>query len=169
MSSGKSDKAAESFADYLRAAGLEEKSHQFEAVRWCVTREREGTHAGTRRCYGGLVADEMGLGKTAQVLSLIHTLRQMEGVEGPFLVVAPLSTLSNWSHEFAKWAPAMTVLTYKGPPAARSWRLDLDANSRGLFTLSSQCGGGPESDKKHKEVTEWALRRSWLRFTSSWR
>jgi ATP-dependent helicase STH1/SNF2 len=38
---------------------------------------------------------------------------------GPFLVVVPLSTLSNWVNEFAKWAPDVIVVTYKGNPQTR--------------------------------------------------
>ena len=38
---------------------------------------------------------------------------------GPFLVVVPLSTLSNWRMEFQKWAPTINVITYKGSPQER--------------------------------------------------
>jgi len=31
----------------------------------------------------------------------------------------PLSTLSNWVNEFAKWLPAATVICYKGSPQQR--------------------------------------------------
>jgi SNF2 family DNA or RNA helicase len=33
--------------------------------------------------------------------------------------VVPLSTLSNWVNEFAKWAPDVIVVTYKGNPQTR--------------------------------------------------
>ena len=35
-------------------------------------------------------------------------------VFGPFLVVVPLSTMSNWLNEFERWAPSVKVLAYKG-------------------------------------------------------
>ena len=38
---------------------------------------------------------------------------------GPFLIIVPLSTLSNWILEFEKWAPTMTTIAYKGSPATR--------------------------------------------------
>jgi superfamily II DNA/RNA helicase len=38
---------------------------------------------------------------------------------GPFLVVVPLSTLSNWVNEFNKWAPSIVKVVYKGPPEQR--------------------------------------------------
>lgn len=38
---------------------------------------------------------------------------------GPFLVVVPLSTLSNWCLEFDKWAPTIKKICYKGSPNVR--------------------------------------------------
>lgn len=46
--------------------------------------------------YGHFQADEMGLGKTAQTISFLQYLRYYQLVRGPFLVVAPLSTLPHW-------------------------------------------------------------------------
>ena len=86
------------------------KEYQLAGLTWMVSLYNNRLN--------GILADEMGLGKTIQSIALLAHLLE-KGNPGPFLVVAPLSTLSNWSHEFAKWAPGMTVLTYKGPPAAR--------------------------------------------------
>ena len=38
---------------------------------------------------------------------------------GPFLIIVPLSTLSNWMNEFDKWAPSCVALAYKGTPQHR--------------------------------------------------
>ena len=38
---------------------------------------------------------------------------------GPYLVIVPLSTLSNWSNEFHKWLPSAHVICYKGTPGQR--------------------------------------------------
>ena len=38
---------------------------------------------------------------------------------GPHLIVAPLSTLSNWIQEFAKWVPSIPVVMYHGTPPER--------------------------------------------------
>ncbi|KZT58360.1 hypothetical protein CALCODRAFT_243762 [Calocera cornea HHB12733] len=65
-----------------------------------------------------ILADEMGLGKTVQVitfLNLIHTRFHVS----PFLVVVPNSTITNWSREFAHWAPNMHVTPYFGEAASR--------------------------------------------------
>lgn len=40
-------------------------------------------------------------------------------LNGPFLVIVPLSTLSNWVLEFEKWAPSVIVVSYKGSPGGR--------------------------------------------------
>lgn len=55
----------------------------------------------------GLLADEMGLGKTVQSIALLAHLVEM-GVPGPFLVVAPLSTLHNWCNEIRAFAPQVS-------------------------------------------------------------
>ena len=52
----------------------------------------------------GILADEMGLGKTIQCIALIAHLG-FNNIPGPFIVVAPLSTLPNWRSEFKKFAP----------------------------------------------------------------
>lgn len=53
----------------------------------------------------GVLADEMGLGKTIQTIGLLCWLIETKNNYGPYLIVVPLSTLSNWIIEFDKWAP----------------------------------------------------------------
>ena len=55
----------------------------------------------------------MGLGKTIQTIALFAHLAEM-GVPGPFLVIAPLSTIANWVKEFNRFAPLMPVVLYHG-------------------------------------------------------
>lgn len=57
-----------------------------------------------------ILADEMGLGKTAQTVSLLESLKNHEDLRGPFLVVAPLSTLPHWRNEFEEWSTLNTVV-----------------------------------------------------------
>ena len=52
----------------------------------------------------GILADEMGLGKTIQCIAHIAMMIEKK-VMGPFLVVAPLSTLPNWINEFKRFTP----------------------------------------------------------------
>jgi ATP-dependent helicase STH1/SNF2 len=38
---------------------------------------------------------------------------------GPFLIIIPLATMTNWVLEFEKWAPSVTKIVFKGGPAER--------------------------------------------------
>lgn len=62
----------------------------------------------------------MGLGKTIQTIALIAYLMEVKRNMGPYLVVVPLSTLSNWKDEFQRWAPDIQLVVYLGAPQARN-------------------------------------------------
>lgn len=62
--------------------------------------------------FGALLADDMGLGKTSQTIAWM--LRDAAKEPAPYLVVAPLTLLSNWVHEFAKFAPGFRVYVHQG-------------------------------------------------------
>ena len=55
----------------------------------------------------GILADEMGLGKTIQVIAVIANL-MYQGLNGPYLILGPLSTVPNWVAEFEKFAPRVS-------------------------------------------------------------
>ena len=38
-----------------------------------------------------------------QTIALIAYLLEMKQLRGPYLVIVPLATLSNWQLEFARW------------------------------------------------------------------
>jgi len=65
------------------------------------------------------LADEMGLGKTCQSISFLSHLYHSYGIYGPFLVVAPLSTITAWYREFRRWAPDLNTIVYVGRPDSR--------------------------------------------------
>jgi len=50
---------------------------------------------------------------------LFGYLIETKKINGPFLVVVPLSTMSNWKLEFEKWAPSIKIICYKGNPKER--------------------------------------------------
>jgi len=65
-----------------------------------------------------ILADEMGLGKTVQTVSMLWHLYEREGIKGPFLIIAPLSTIQHWKREFEAWTD-MNCVVYHGPSEAR--------------------------------------------------
>ncbi|KAG0301848.1 hypothetical protein BGZ98_008006 [Dissophora globulifera] len=86
------------------------RDYQLAGVEWMVSLYENGLN--------GILADEMGLGKTLQTISFLAYLRE-KGVWGPFLVVAPLSTLANWVMEFERFVPGIPVELYHGTPDER--------------------------------------------------
>ncbi|XP_064626963.1 probable global transcription activator SNF2L2 isoform X2 [Lineus longissimus] len=87
------------------------KEYQIKGLEWLVSLYNNNLN--------GILADEMGLGKTIQTISLITYLMEKKKVNGPFLIIVPLSTLSNWMLEFDKWAPSVVKIPYKGSPQLR--------------------------------------------------
>ncbi|XP_043111568.1 lymphoid-specific helicase isoform X2 [Puntigrus tetrazona] len=87
--------------------------YQVEGIEWLRMLWENGIN--------GILADEMGLGKTIQCIAHIAMMVEKK-VLGPFLVVAPLSTLPNWISEFKRFTPQLSVLLYHGPQKER-WDL----------------------------------------------
>jgi len=65
-----------------------------------------------------ILADEMGLGKTIQSITFLQEVVNC-GVRGPFLIVVPLSTLSNWQREFDSWTD-LNAIVYHGTQISRN-------------------------------------------------
>ncbi|GAB1527280.1 Transcription activator BRG1 [Rhizoctonia solani] len=58
----------------------------------------------------------MGLGKTIQTISLVFFLIKCKKLHRSYLIIVPLSTLTNWTLEFNKWVPSIVTVVYKGSP-----------------------------------------------------
>ena len=87
------------------------KSYQILGLQWLVSLYVNNLN--------GILADEMGLGKTIQTIALLCYIIETKHNEGPFLIIAPLATISNWVIEFNRWASDIKIVVYKGPPAYR--------------------------------------------------
>ncbi len=94
--------------DYKNGNSL--RPYQLEGVNWLLFSWYNG-----RNC---LLADEMGLGKTIQSLTFLQGIFDY-GIRGPFLVIAPLSTIPNWQREFELWSD-MNVIVYHGSQTSRN-------------------------------------------------
>ena len=76
------------------SAGCSLKGYQVEGVLWLQNVYQNGMN--------GILADEMGLGKTVVCIAFLASLWE-DGTKGPFLVLAPLSTLGSWMSELKKY------------------------------------------------------------------
>ncbi|XP_029447223.1 chromodomain-helicase-DNA-binding protein 7 isoform X2 [Rhinatrema bivittatum] len=100
-------KKSETSREYKNNNKLRE--YQLEGVNWLLF-----NWYNTRNC---ILADEMGLGKTIQSITFLYEI-YMKGIHGPFLVIAPLSTIPNWEREFRTWTE-LNVVVYHGSQASR--------------------------------------------------
>ncbi|KAL1877568.1 hypothetical protein VTK73DRAFT_8557 [Phialemonium thermophilum] len=82
------------------------KEYQLKGLNWLVNLYEQGIN--------GILADEMGLGKTVQSISVMAYLAEKYDIWGPFLVVAPASTLHNWQQEINKFLPQFKAIPYWG-------------------------------------------------------
>jgi len=98
------------------------KEYQLKGLNWLATLYEQGIN--------GILADEMGLGKvslslttnhithpftkTVQSISLLAYLAETHDIWGPFLVVAPASTLHNWQQELTRFVPQLKAIPYWG-------------------------------------------------------
>ena len=100
------------------------RDYQLEGLTWLTCLYQIGLN--------GILADEMGLGKTVQLISFLAFLRE-NGTNGPFLVLGPLSTVSNWVKEFSFWTPKIPAVMYHGNQQTRAQirRQQMKGDSRG--------------------------------------
>ncbi|KAI0200468.1 SNF2 family N-terminal domain-containing protein [Astrocystis sublimbata] len=101
------------------------KEYQIKGLQWMLSLYNNNLN--------GILADEMGLGKTIQTISLVTYLIERKMQQGPYLVIVPLSTLTNWNLEFEKWAPSVSRIVYKGPPNTR--KLQQEKIRQGTFQV----------------------------------
>uniref|UniRef100_A0A4W3JTQ7 Chromodomain helicase DNA binding protein 7 n=1 Tax=Callorhinchus milii TaxID=7868 RepID=A0A4W3JTQ7_CALMI len=97
----------ENSRDYRNGNQLRE--YQLEGVNWLLF-----NWYNSQNC---ILADEMGLGKTIQSITFLYEM-YLKGIHGPFLIIAPLSTITNWEREFHTWTE-MNVAVYHGSQASR--------------------------------------------------
>uniref|UniRef100_T1IRU0 Chromatin-remodeling ATPase INO80 n=1 Tax=Strigamia maritima TaxID=126957 RepID=T1IRU0_STRMM len=57
---------------------------------------------------------DSGLGKTVQSIAFLAHIAESQGIWGPFLVIAPASTLHNWQQEFSRFVSKFKVVPYWG-------------------------------------------------------
>ncbi|PWA70485.1 chromatin remodeling 1 [Artemisia annua] len=68
------------------------KPYQVKGVKWLISLWQNGLN--------GILADQMGLGKTIQTIGFLAHLKG-KGSDGPYMIIAPLYTLSNCANEIS--------------------------------------------------------------------
>ncbi|XP_025906130.1 chromodomain-helicase-DNA-binding protein 1-like isoform X2 [Nothoprocta perdicaria] len=97
----------------------------------------------------------MGLGKTCQTIALLAYLAQKLMNKETFLILCPLSVLSNWKEELERFAPGLPFVTYIGNKEERA---KLQGNLKGrshyrvLLTTYEIC----LKDAAFLKVFDWA-------------
>ena len=93
----------------------EMRDYQLDGLTWMLQQHRHGV--------SGILGDEMGLGKTLQTIAFLSTLKYQEKLDGPFLVVCPMSVLSSWMTEFRRWCPSFRTIKLHSSDAAERDRM----------------------------------------------
>jgi len=93
--------------DIPKGLNAQLRPYQLKGYKWLYNNMKSG--------LGSLIADDMGLGKTIQVITLLLKLKEEKLFEKhKCLIVVPATLLSNWQHEFEKFAPDINFIIYHG-------------------------------------------------------
>uniref|UniRef100_A0A7N8WP10 Chromodomain helicase DNA binding protein 6 n=1 Tax=Mastacembelus armatus TaxID=205130 RepID=A0A7N8WP10_9TELE len=126
--------------DYRNGNQLRE--YQLEGMNWLLF-----NWYNRKNC---ILADEMGLGKTIQSITFLYEIFNM-GIRGPFLIIAPLSTITNWEREFRTWTH-MNVIVYHGSQISRQMILQYE-----MFHRDPQGNTTPGVLKFHGLITTFEM------------
>uniref|UniRef100_A0A665U5P9 Uncharacterized protein n=1 Tax=Echeneis naucrates TaxID=173247 RepID=A0A665U5P9_ECHNA len=126
--------------DYRNGNQLRE--YQLEGMNWLLF-----NWYNRKNC---ILADEMGLGKTIQSITFLYEIFNM-GIRGPFLIIAPLSTITNWEREFRTWTH-MNVIVYHGSQISRQMILQYE-----MFHRDPQGNSLPGVLKFHGLITTFEM------------
>lgn len=128
------------------------KSYQKKGLNWLANLYEQGIN--------GILADEMGLGKTIQSIAFMAHLCETKGIWGPFLVIAPNSTLHQWQQEISKFCPTLNVLPYWGNQKERKiirkyWKPKLLYKKNAAFHLLITSYHVVVADEKYFHRLKW--------------
>uniref|UniRef100_A0A671SS69 Chromodomain-helicase-DNA-binding protein 1-like n=1 Tax=Sinocyclocheilus anshuiensis TaxID=1608454 RepID=A0A671SS69_9TELE len=124
------------------------RSYQVDGVRWlsqCMKNQQ-----------GCILGDEMGLGKTCQTISLLAYARGCLKMNGPCLVLCPLSVLENWRQELERFCPILSVICYTGDKEKRAElqkELRNDQRFHVLLTTYEMC----LKDARYLKSWKWKI------------
>ncbi len=143
-------------------------AYQAEGLHWLYTHINQpaaGTAAGAAAASsapskgsGAILGDDMGLGKTVQVCAYISGLF-FSRLARRVLIVAPISVLSHWESELAKWCGARKCEEeeFKGREAAAAAKAGTNPPPEGSLRLITVYAG--KRTPKQRAAAEAALER----------
>ncbi|KAI8905848.1 SNF2 family N-terminal domain-containing protein, partial [Gorgonomyces haynaldii] len=126
--------------------GVQMRDYQIIGMEWMISLYDNGLN--------GILGDEMGLGKTLQTIAFLAHLREM-GTMGPFLIVAPLSTISNWVNEIERFAPTIPTVMYHGTPKERQTIRNKKLKFKTTFPIVVTSYEICMNDRKHLQGIRW--------------
>ncbi|EAX93144.1 F/Y-rich N-terminus family protein [Trichomonas vaginalis G3] len=98
-------------------SGKKIRSYQLEGLNFFVNSWYHRKNA--------ILADEMGLGKTCQASIFLNYLHKKQGISGPFIILAPLTTIPHWERELADWTD-LKVIAFFGSKDKRKALLNYE-------------------------------------------
>lgn len=134
------------------------RHYQRRGLDWLAWMSRGG--------FGVILADDMGLGKTVQILALLqhekegrvaaeadeaaaqHAHAPATRAAGPSLLIAPMSVVSNWAAEAARFTPGLRVAVMHGSGRPRGEDLKEKAEAADLVVTTYGVVA--------RDVAEWA-------------
>uniref|UniRef100_A0AAR2L2M8 DNA helicase n=1 Tax=Pygocentrus nattereri TaxID=42514 RepID=A0AAR2L2M8_PYGNA len=122
--------------------GNQLREYQLEGMNWLLF-----NWYNRKNC---ILADEMGLGKTIQSITFLYEIFLM-GLRGPFLIIAPLSTITNWEREFRTWTE-INVIVYHGSQISRQMILQYE-----MYHRDEQGNIVPGHFKFHGVITTFEM------------
>ncbi|KZT57598.1 hypothetical protein CALCODRAFT_555264 [Calocera cornea HHB12733] len=122
------------------------KDYQLAGLSFLATMYQNGMNA--------ILGDEMGLGKTLQTLSLFAYIKEQDPRSDPHLVVCPLSVITSWMNETARWVPSLRVLRFHGTQSERERLKDMISSGERFDILITTY-------ESYKSEHRWIKSRPW--------
>lgn len=101
---------------------------------------------------GACLADDMGLGKTIQTLALVQEESAVKGSR-PVLLICPMSVVSNWHKEAARFTPDLSVMIHHGAGRSKGKRFKSEAKKHAIVVSSYSL---LHRDFETLKTVEWA-------------
>ena len=102
--------------------------YQLKGVSWLAFLRKFG--------LGACLADDMGLGKTIEFIAFLLYLQEHNLLNGPSLIVCPMSVINNWKIEVQRFAPNFRVMVHHGGDRSSADKFAEEAKAHDLIITS---------------------------------